>query len=179
MEKHAIESIMNATMENIRDMVDVNTVIGEPVTAGDGTTTIIPISRVSFGFVAGGGEYELNGKKPQFLGGNSQEKQGGQENKAGQAAQGGQNGGVQSGQQGCLPFAGGAGAGVPVSPVGFLVVSNEQVRLLPAQPYAPLDRIIELAPQLVNDCKKWMNKKTQPKSSHLTETSSPPTGQLD
>ncbi len=56
MEKHPIENIMTTTMENIRDMVDVNTVIGDPVTAAEGAT-IIPISRVSFGFVAGGGEY--------------------------------------------------------------------------------------------------------------------------
>jgi sporulation protein YtfJ len=105
---------MNATMENIRDMVDVNTVIGDPVTANDGTT-IIPISRVSFGFVAGGGEYEIPGKK-----------QAPPQNGGGAAGQGG--------QPECLPFAGGAGAGVSVSPVGFLVVSSEQVRLLPAQP---------------------------------------------
>jgi len=158
MEKHAIESIMSATMENIRDMVDVNTVIGEPVTAGDGTT-IIPISRVSFGFVAGGGEYEQPGKKqssPQ--GGNGQN---------GQSSQGAQ-------QQECLPFAGGAGAGVSVSPVGFLVVSSEQVRLLPVQPYAPLDRIIELAPQLVSDIKRWMGKR----NPHSPEPA-PPTGPLD
>jgi sporulation protein YtfJ len=170
MEKHAIESIMSATMENIRDMVDVNTVVGEPVTTSDGTT-IIPISRVSFGFVAGGGDYELPGRKPPPQNGNGQN---------------GQNSQAQGGQQGSLPFAGGAGAGVSVSPVGFLVVSNDQVRLLPAQPYAPLDRIIELAPQLVNDCKKWMHKKGQspsnqaqtPPSNPQTQTP-PPTGQLD
>ena len=62
MEKHPIENIMTTTMENIRDMVDVNTVIGDPVIAAEGAT-IIPISRVSFGFVAGGGEY---GAKPEL-----------------------------------------------------------------------------------------------------------------
>ena len=56
MEKHPIENIMAATLENIRDMVDVNTVIGEPIPTSEGST-IIPLSRVSFGFVAGGGEY--------------------------------------------------------------------------------------------------------------------------
>lgn len=158
MEKHAIESIMNATMENIRDMVDVNTVIGEPVTATDGTT-IIPISRVCFGFVAGGGEYELSGgkKSPPPPNGNGQA---------------GRN--KQNEQQECLPFAGGASAGVSVSPVGFLVVSSDQVRLLPAQPYAPLDRIIELAPQLVHDVKRWMNRKNPPAPAPTT-----PAGQTD
>ena len=156
METHTIESIMNATMENIRDMVDVNTVIGEPVTANDGTT-VIPISRVSFGFVAGGGEYEMSSKKPAQNGGGQN----------GQSAQNGQNGqGGQAAKNQEMPFAGGAGAGVSVSPVGFLVVSSEQVRLLPVQPYAPLDRIIELAPQMVGDFKRWMDKK-----SHHSPTS--------
>ena len=62
MDKHPIENIMTTTMENIRDMVDVNTVVGDPVTAAEGAT-IIPISRVSFGFAAGGGEY---GAKPEL-----------------------------------------------------------------------------------------------------------------
>lgn len=174
MEKHAIESIMTSTMESIRDMVDVNTVIGEPVTANDGTT-IIPISRVSFGFVAGGGEYELPGKKS----GSSQGGGGGggQNGHGGQNGQNGQGGQSQGGQQETMPFAGGAGAGVSVSPVGFLVCSSEQVRLLPAQPYAPLDRIIELAPQLVCDIKKWMGKKNSHSPDH--HASEPPTGQLD
>jgi sporulation protein YtfJ len=167
MEKHAIESIMSATMESIRDMVDVNTVIGEPVTASDGTT-IIPISRVSFGFVAGGGEYEQPGKKPSASqGGNGNGKENGQNGQNGQNSQGAQ-------QQECLPFAGGAGAGVSVSPVGFLVVSSEQVRLLPVQPYAPLDRIIELAPQLATDLKHWMSKRNARSHERVS-----PGGQLD
>ena len=60
MEKHPIESLMGVSMEQIKDMVDVNTVIGDAVQTQDGST-IIPISRVSFGFVAGGGEYAVSG----------------------------------------------------------------------------------------------------------------------
>lgn len=56
MDKHPIESLMGTSMESIREMVDVNTVVGDPVHTQDGST-IIPISKVSFGFVAGGGEY--------------------------------------------------------------------------------------------------------------------------
>ena len=51
-------------------------------------------------------------------------------------------------------FAGGTGAGVSVQPVGFIVVSGGQVRLLPAQAYAPVDRIIEMVPQLLSQIKK-------------------------
>ena len=60
MEKHPIESLMGVSMDNIKDMVDVNTVIGDPVQTQDGST-IIPISRVAFGFVTGGGEYAVRG----------------------------------------------------------------------------------------------------------------------
>lgn len=55
--EHPIGHLMQTTLENIKDMVDVNTVIGEPIPAG-GAATIIPVSKVSFGFVAGGGEYD-------------------------------------------------------------------------------------------------------------------------
>ena len=48
MDPHPIENIMTTTMENIRGMVDVNTVIGDAIAGADGST-VIPISRVSFG----------------------------------------------------------------------------------------------------------------------------------
>ena len=109
MEKHPIESLMGTSMESIRDMVDVNTVVGDPVQTQDGST-IIPISKVSFGFVAGGGEYAGGYAQPQ------------QE----------------------MPFAGGAGAGVSVHPMGFLVCSQNGVRLLSANCASPMERIVEM-----------------------------------
>lgn len=127
MEKHPIEGIMKTTMESIRDMVDVDTVIGEAIVTADGST-VIPISKVSFGFVSGGGEYE-NGNRKSVL------------------------------PEGRMPFAGGAGAGVSIQPMGFLVSNHEAVRLLPAQPYAPADRIIELAPQIMCEIKKLLKEK--------------------
>ncbi len=56
MEKHPIEGLMSEAMEHIKQMIDVNTIVGNPVTTPDGTT-IIPISRVAFGFGAGGSEF--------------------------------------------------------------------------------------------------------------------------
>ncbi len=56
MDSHPIENLMKSTMENIKNMIDVDTVIGNPVTSADGTT-IIPISKVSFGFASGGTEF--------------------------------------------------------------------------------------------------------------------------
>ena len=59
---------MNTSMEKIRDLVDVNTIIGNPITSPDGTT-IIPISKVSFGFVSGGSDIPANVSKDVFAGG--------------------------------------------------------------------------------------------------------------
>ena len=140
MDKHPIEGIMATTMENIRDMVDVNTVVGEAIVASDGST-VIPVSKVSFGFVAGGGEYDLHRRAE------AQEK---------------------------LPFAGGTGAGVTLQPMGFIVVSGGQVRLLPSQPYAPVDRIIEMAPQVLSQIKSALENCARKKQPSQTPPPPPP-----
>ncbi|MGL5379981.1 GerW family sporulation protein [Clostridium sp.] len=54
--EHPVENLMRSTMENLRDMIDVNTVIGEAVETKDGSF-IIPISKVTFGFASGGSEF--------------------------------------------------------------------------------------------------------------------------
>lgn len=96
-------------------MVDVNTIIGDPVKTQDGST-IIPISKVSFGFVAGGGEYAC--------------------------------GAVQASPE--LPFAGGAGAGVTVQPMGFLVCTQSGVRMLSASCASPVEKLVEMIPQALD-----------------------------
>jgi len=60
---HPIEGLMKTAMESIKQMIDVNTVVGDAVETKNGTL-IIPISQVSCGFAAGGGEYETNGLGP-------------------------------------------------------------------------------------------------------------------
>ncbi len=57
MEKHAIGELMEKTMAKIREMVDVNTIVGSPITTVDGIT-LIPVSKVSFGFAAGGSDFQ-------------------------------------------------------------------------------------------------------------------------
>lgn len=66
--KTPLNDLMHATMEKIHEMVDTNTIVGEPITTPDGVT-LIPISRVSFGFGSGGGDYGKTG--PQNFGGGS------------------------------------------------------------------------------------------------------------
>lgn len=63
--KNAISAMMEASMGKIREMVDSNTVVGEPIVTADGVT-LIPVSRLSFGFGCGGGDY---GKQPDKAGG--------------------------------------------------------------------------------------------------------------
>lgn len=63
-----LEGLMSTSMEKIRDLVDVNTIIGDPITSPDGST-IIPISRVSFGFVSGGSDIPSKVEKEVFAGG--------------------------------------------------------------------------------------------------------------
>jgi sporulation protein YtfJ len=121
MAEHPIQGLMKTAMESIKDMVDVNTVVGDPVETPDGSV-IIPVSRVSLGFAAGGGEYEPRGG----------------------------TGGGQSSETGtALPFGGGSGAGVSVQPVAFVVVGGGQVRLLPVDSRALYDRLFDLAPQIL------------------------------
>lgn len=63
MEKHPIGDLMEKTMQKIREMIDVNTIVGDPITTPDGTT-LIPVSKVTFGFGAGGGDYAVKVKNP-------------------------------------------------------------------------------------------------------------------
>lgn len=55
-QKGKVNDLMRSTMEKIHEMVDTNTIVGQPITTPDGVT-LIPISRVSFGFGTGGGDY--------------------------------------------------------------------------------------------------------------------------
>ena len=59
MAEHPIQNLMNVTMDKIRQMVDSNTIVGEPITTPDGVT-LIPVSRLSYGFGCGGGDYGKN-----------------------------------------------------------------------------------------------------------------------
>lgn len=121
MSNHPIEGLMKTTMESIKEMVDVNTIVGDPVESPDGAV-IIPISRVSFGFASGGGEYSVAKKENNERADSSK-----------------------------LPFAGGSGAGVSVQPVAFIVVGNGQMKLLPVdQSINFVSNLVELIPKLTN-----------------------------
>lgn len=132
MSMHPINGLMQTAMENIKDMVDVNTIVGEPVETPDGSV-IIPISRVGFGFAAGGSEF-------------SADEQG--KHAGSQHGQGDHNASVQ------LPFGGGSGGGVSISPIAFLVVGTEGVKVVPLDNQTHIwERLIDSAPQWVDKMK--------------------------
>ena len=68
--EHPIGSLMDTTMEKIKEMIDVNTLIGEPITSPDGTL-IIPVSKVSYGFAAGGSDLPTKKENKDCFGGGS------------------------------------------------------------------------------------------------------------
>ena len=118
-EKNSVSELMETTMTKIREMVDSNSVIGEPITTPDGVT-LIPVSRGS-----GGGTYGQTSER----------------------------------------FGGGGGAGVKIDPVAFLVIKDGQTRMMPvAVPAtATMDRVLEMAPQLIDRVEGFVNKKKEEK----------------
>ena len=131
---HPLSEMMTETMKKIREMVDVNSVIGTPITAGD--VTVIPVTRVSVGYGGGGTDYATKNYPAN------------RDN----------------------AFGGGAGAGVNITPIAFLIVRGESVRLLPvAEPAtSSVDRLIELIPDLIDkaegllDAKKAKTEQPEP-----------------
>ncbi len=70
MSEHPINSLMDTTMKKIKEMIDVNTIIGDPITTPDGTT-IIPVSKVSYGFASGGSDLPTKRDNKDCFGGGS------------------------------------------------------------------------------------------------------------
>ena len=122
-----LPNMLENTIAKIREMVDVNSVIGNPITTPDGIT-IIPVSKVSVGFGGGGSDYvSRNANK--------------QEN----------------------PFGGGAGGGVKVTPLAFLIIKGESVRMLPvAEPAnTTVDRLVEQIPDVLDRISAFIDSKSK------------------
>lgn len=132
--EHPIEGLMSAAMNSIKDMVDVNTIIGDPIETSN-NTVIIPISKVCFGFAAGGSEfseetideYTRKEKDEELI-------------------------------KYKLPFGGGAGAGVSINPVAFIIVQEGSVKVLPVDHSSSIDRLLDYVPDLFEKIGKKMSK---------------------
>ena len=68
--KNPLKDLMRETMDKVREMADTNTIVGQPISTPDGVT-LIPISKISFGFGSGGGDYGKTPAKENFGGGSA------------------------------------------------------------------------------------------------------------
>ena len=133
MSEHPIEGLMITAMNSIQDMIDVNTIIGEPIETKEGTV-IIPISKVCFGFAAGGSEF-----KGETIDEYTKREK-------------------EEAIQYRLPFGGGSGAGVNINPVAFLIVQEKNVKLLPIDHISTLDKLVDYVPEVVEKISSFINK---------------------
>ena len=133
MSEHPIEGLMTTPMSSIQDMIDVNTIIGEPIETSN-NIVIIPISKVSFGFAAGGSEFK--GETVDEYRRKEKEEE----------------------VQYRLPFGGGSGAGVTINPIAFLVIQEENVKLMPVNYSSSIDKLLDYIPDLLDKTNNMINK---------------------
>ncbi len=133
MSEHPIEGLMITAMNSIQDMVDVNTIIGEPIETSN-NIVIIPISKVSFGFAAGGSEF-----KGETIDEYTKKDK-------------------EEAIQYRLPFGGGSGAGVTINPIAFLVIQANNVKLMPVNHASSLDKLLDYVPDLIEKTNNIMNR---------------------
>ncbi|MFE9276419.1 GerW family sporulation protein [Paenibacillus glucanolyticus] len=147
MAEHPIQGLMQTAMENIKGMVDVNTIVGDPVNTPDGSV-ILPISKVAFGFAAGGSDYNVE------AGGTHHHSTDGTHS-----------------DHISHPFGGGSGGGVSIRPIAFLVVGNEGVHIVPLDNQTHLfERIIDSTPYLLEQIQSMF----QTGNSTASSTTPPP-----
>ncbi len=130
MSEHAINGFMGISMEKIRSMVDSNTMIGNPIVCGDGTT-VIPVSKVAIGFASGGSDLPTRTAKEYF--------------------------------------AGGAGAGLSVKPLGFLTVKDGEVKFINVPSKEEKGGIVDQIPALIEKLSAMIPKKGKKDAEETAE----------
>ena len=119
-EKSSAAGILETTIEKVKNLVNVSTIIGDPITV-DGGITIIPVSKVTYGFASGGSDFPSKSNKE--------------------------------------IFGGGGGAGVTITPVAFLVVSDGEVTLKHITAYDnAAERVVNLVPEMFDKVTSLVNK---------------------
>lgn len=146
MAEHPIQGLMKTAMENLKEMVDVNTIVGDPVETPDGSV-ILPVSKVGFGFAAGGSDFNSDG---------SIETRGGRTEMHDQTKN--------------HPFGGGSGGGVSITPVAFLVVNSQGIKMIHIDGQTHLyEKILDSAPQLVEKMQKALSQRNKKQKSKEQE----------
>ncbi|MFD1019043.1 GerW family sporulation protein [Thalassobacillus hwangdonensis] len=145
MSEHPIQGLMTTAMDSLKEMIDVNTIVGEAVETPDGSI-IIPVSRVGFGFAAGGSEFYPASSNGQGNQGNNSQGQG------------------QGGEE--LPFGGGSGGGVSITPIAFLIVKKTGVQMIHLNEQAHLyEKMLDLAPAIIEKIQEMLQNNGSGKSS--------------
>ena len=130
MREHPINDLLNISLDSIIKMVDTSKIVGSPIELGD-NRFIIPISKVSFGFGAGGSEFTNNSKekKKNYFNNESDDDQ--------------------------FPFGGGSGGGITINPSSFILVSNDEIKIVNSEGASTLmERILEIVKESINSSKK-------------------------
>ena len=133
MSEHPIEGLMETAMNSIKDMIDVNTIIGDPIETTNGMV-IIPISKVCFGFAAGGSEFK--GETIDEYKKKDKEEE----------------------VQYRLPFGGGSGAGISINPVAFVIVLKDSIKVLPINHSSAVDKLMDYVPDLMEKANMIVDK---------------------
>ncbi|GAB4074979.1 GerW family sporulation protein [Barrientosiimonas marina] len=129
---HPIQGLMTTAMENLQDMIDVNTIIGDPVESPDGSM-IIPVSKLGFGFAAGGSEFT-----------------GGQQSS-------------DSSSSDSYPFGGGSGGGVSVTPIAFLIINSKGVKMIHLDESTHIyEKMMDFAPKAVEKIQQLLKESGLP-----------------
>ncbi|MRX71727.1 sporulation protein YtfJ [Bacillus lacus] len=132
MSEHPIQGLMKHAMENLKEMIDVNTIIGDPVETPDGSV-ILTVSKVGFGFAAGGSDYNVAGLEERGGDHNSERK---------------------------IPFGGGSGGGVSITPIAFLIVGANGIKMLHLDESTHLyEKILDSAPKAIEKIQQMFSSK--------------------
>lgn len=131
---HPIAGLMETAMENIKKMVEVNTVVGDAVETKNGTV-IIPVTKITCGFAAGGSQFSTQSQQPLLPSASAEENE-------------------------TFPFGGGSGGGISVQPIGFLVVKDQEVRFQVVDNNAIFDRVLDQVPGFIQQIKESFGKKS-------------------
>ena len=140
MSNHPIEGLMNSAMENLKSMIDVNTIIGDPVETPDGSV-IMTVSKVGFGYAAGGSDYQISNST------------GGEDKRH--------------------PFGGGSAGGVSITPIAFLIVNSQGVKMLHLNESTHLiEKILESAPVAMDKVESMISRASKNKNNNNDSSSS-------
>lgn len=148
MSEHPIEGLMGTAMNSIKDMIDVNTIIGDPIETTNGMV-IIPISKVCVGFAAGGSEFK--GETVDEYKKKDKEEE----------------------VQYRLPFGGGSGAGISINPVAFVIVLKDSIKVLPIEHNSAIEKLMDYVPDLMEKADLIMDKTMENKAKEPKEPKEP------